>query len=360
MAMTDKDYYEILGVDTDATTEEIRHAFQQKARTLHPDVNKEPDAEERFKEVSEAYAVLSDPENRKRYDAMRSGNPFAGYTSTTGGEAASSGDPFMGWGFPFGGMGHQQTRSRAYRPKAGKDVVFDVQLDAEAARTGTRRTVSFQRFVTCDACAGQGSRNPGATATCPMCGGRGHVSLDFSDLLMGFGAMNVTCPECEGTGKVISEPCEECGGSGRVLAADEVEVDIPANSHDGAAVRVEGRGNAGTNGERAGDFVMRIVVPSERLSRASAQGFRFIGFSLPFLLLGLFTSLQLMSFMILLPLALGLMLVFREGLGGHTRGWWANALAHFFNGATSASIYALFLWGFLSCSAGLGTRGFRG
>ena len=359
MAMTDKDYYEILGVSSDATTEEIRHAFQQKARTLHPDVNKEPDAEERFKEVSEAYAVLSDPDNRKRYDAMRAGNPFAGYTTTTGGASASAGDPFGGWGFPFGGAYAPRRTSRAYRPRPGKDFVIDIELDAEKAATGTSRGVTFQRFVTCDVCGGKGSKES-ATRTCPMCDGTGRVTLDFGDLLMGFGAMNFTCPECEGSGEVISEPCENCGGSGRVLSADEIVVDIPAKSHDGDVVRVEGKGNAGTNGERAGDFVARIVVPSERLSRASAQGFRLLGFALPFILLGLVTRSPMMAIMMVLPIVFGGMLVVRSGLGGHSRGWWRNAFNMFMAGFSNALVYALFMFAFISCSSGIGVRGYRG
>ena len=193
-----------------------------------------------------------------------------------------------------------------------------------------------------------------------MCDGTGRVTLDFGDLLMGFGAMNFTCPECEGSGEVISEPCENCGGSGRVLSADEIVVDIPAKSHDGDVVRVEGKGNAGTNGERAGDFVARIVVPSERLSRASAQGFRLLGFSLPFILLGLVTRSPIMAIMMVLPIVFGGMLVVRSGLGGHSRGWWRNAFNMFMAGFSNALVYALFMFAFISCSSGIGVQGYRG
>ena len=138
-AMTDKNYYEILGVSSDATTEEIRKAFQKKARTLHPDVNKAPDAEEKFKEVSEAYAVLSDEDKRRRYDAMRSGAPFMGSSTSSapqspfgGGFGGYGGMPFGGFG-GFGGFGAQRGRATAYNPRSGADVVYDIELDSKTA-----------------------------------------------------------------------------------------------------------------------------------------------------------------------------------------------------------------------------------
>ena len=160
-SMNDKDYYAILGVEKDASTDDIRKAFQQKARKLHPDVNKEPDAEERFKEVSEAYAVLSDPDKRKRYDAMRSGNPFAGAGTGAPAQPGGYADPFgfggnpFGWG-PFGGTS-SRGRSRAYRPRAGADVVYELTLDAQSAADGARRGVTYQRYASCDVCHGSGS-----------------------------------------------------------------------------------------------------------------------------------------------------------------------------------------------------------
>ena len=160
--MNEKDYYEILGVSKDATSRDIQKAFQQKARKLHPDVNKEPDAEEKFKEVSEAYAVLSDEQKRARYDAMRSGNPFAGAPTASpygGGYAGSAGygNPFEG-GFPFGGAWGQPRRGQAaYNPENGANVVVDIKLDAKEAKGGARKTVRYTRFDTCGHCGGSGS-----------------------------------------------------------------------------------------------------------------------------------------------------------------------------------------------------------
>ena len=275
-SMNDKDYYAILGVSKDASTEEIRKAFQQKARKLHPDVNKEPDAEERFKEVSEAYAVLSDDEKRRRYDAMRSGAPFAGGYS---GQAPRGGygDPFAGgpyaWG-PFGASTRRQ--SRAYRPRQGADVVIDVTVGADKAASGMRRGVTYQRYAACDHCHGTGSVEAEHSETCPTCGGRGRISVDLGSIF-GIGVMEMECPECEGTGRVVADPCDVCGGTGRTLTASEVVVDIPAGSHDGDEVRVPGMGNAGTNGEAAGDFVCRVCVPEERLTPSQANGFALRG-----------------------------------------------------------------------------------
>jgi DnaJ-class molecular chaperone len=196
-AMNEKDYYAILGVEKTATTQEIRKAFQQKARQLHPDVNKAPDAEERFKEVSEAYAVLSDDEKRRRYDAMRSGVPFAGTSTSYGGTQGSYGgyggygsaDPF-GWGFPFGAYGsyRRQTssarRPRSYNPTAGADIVYQLQLDEKEASAGVRRGVTYQRYVSCDACHGTGSVHSEHPETCPTCKGRGRISVDLATFFL--------------------------------------------------------------------------------------------------------------------------------------------------------------------------------
>ena len=365
-SMNDKDYYAILGVSEGASAEEIRKAFQQKARKLHPDVNKEPDAEERFKEVSEAYAVLSDPDKRARYDAMRSGNPFAaagsaptgapgGYGQATGGYGWGA-SPF-GWG-PFG-AGFGQTarrRSRSYNPRAGADVVFELTVDAETAAKGVRRGVTYQRYATCDVCHGAGSVSQDHSETCPTCKGRGHISVDTGL----FGVMNMECPECEGSGRVVASPCSACGGSGRTLTASEVVVDIPAHSHDGDEVRVSGMGNAGTNGSSAGDFVCRVCVPEERLSRRQASGFNFIGFALPFLVLGLITrSLGSVSIIVGVLLVMGLWQAFSEGVM-HGGRWWRNAGLAVANGASNGFMIALFMFAMMSCTAGLGRVGYMG
>ena len=342
-SMNEKDYYAILGVESDATNEQIRKAFQQKARKLHPDVNKEPDAEERFKEVSEAYAVLSDDAKRQRYDAMRSGSPFGGsaggYASYNGPSSAGTGsyggDPFS-WGFPFGGAytsrRTQSTPSRAYNPKEGADIVYELTLDDETAAKGARRGISYQRYATCDACHGHGSVAHTHAVTCPTCGGTGRMTVDLASLF-GFGVVEMTCPECEGTGRVVEDPCDSCGGSGRVLMASEVVVEIPAGAHDGDVVRVEGMGNAGTNGQASGDFLCQVAIPSERLTSMQAWGLWLMGFAAPFVVLGFLSGG--VSIMMVVMMAIGVFITVREGVKLN-RGWLNNAGRAFASGATSS------------------------
>ena len=325
----DKDYYAVLEVSEEASAEEIRKAFQKKAVKLHPDVNKEPDAEERFKEVSEAYAVLSDPDKRARYDAMRK-NPYA---AAAGGAPAgygrynpSTSDPFAGFGFPFGGAWTgartSTTRSRSYNPKAGADFVYTLTLDEHDAAQGVRRGITYQHYAPCPDCEGRGSKTSEHPQTCSMCSGSGHITVDIGTF-MGIGVINVVCPECEGSGRVVAEPCSSCGGSGRVISASEMVVEVPAGSHDGDVVRMEGKGNAGTNGSEAGDFVCRIAVPTEQLDTRQAGGFRAIGFALPFLGLALLNGWGYVF--PALFIALGVFLVATSNLRGRGRYWWRNA-----------------------------------
>ena len=340
MAMEDKDYYEILGVPKDASQADIRKAFQKKAMKLHPDVNKAPDAEQQFKEVSEAYAVLSDEDKRRRYDAMRSGTPFAGAGGYGGGYSGTpSGDPFggdpFGWGFPFGGTGYttRSRRSRSYNPRAGQDVTYTM----------------------CEECHGKGSVVSEHAETCPTCGGTGRMSVDMSGLF-GFGVFEVECPECEGSGKVVADPCEHCGGTGRVLTASEVVIDIPAGSHDGDVIRIKGMGNAGTNGMESGDFVCRVGVPSERVTQRQAAGLQLTGFFLPFVIWGIVGPLLGLGgtnivFDVVFLLA-GLFMVFRDGVGGGKR-WWGNAWESMRSGLLIGLVLLLLLEAMSSCTASM-------
>ena len=363
-SMTDKDYYAILGVSSDASTDDIRKSFQKLARTYHPDINKEPGAEEKFKEISEAYAVLSDPEKRKRYDAMRSGAPFGGYgpTGTSGGYGTGYTDPFGGmpfdmWGFPFTGSASRgtATRSRAYNPRPGADIAFELELDAAKARAGTTRGVTYQRYVTCDHCHGVGSVRSEQAVACPTCGGKGRITIDMSGIF-GFGVMDVECPECEGTGKVVAEPCEACGGSGRILSADEIVVNVPENSHDGDEVRVKGKGNAGTNGSESGDFVCRVGVRSERLAPLQRHGFEMVGFVIPFVIVPLITggAASVGIFTIIVGI-IGAYFGLRDGIK-HDLGWWRNAGRAILSGASTGLMWAIFTYLLFSCSFGYGMR----
>ncbi len=339
-SMNEKDYYKILEVEEDASTDQIRKAFQQKARKLHPDVNKEPDAEERFKEVSEAYAVLSDDDKRKRYDAMRSGSPFAGYPGQ--GPSAGYGSPFDG--FPFDGFSRNPTQSRSYRPRAGADVSATIDIDVETARNGVSRGMTYQRFVACDVCHGSGSVEHTEASTCPTCGGAGRIRIDLGGMgLFGIGFFEVVCPECEGSGKVVVDPCASCGGSGRVLSATEIVVEIPPNSHDGDTVRVQGMGNAGTNGRESGDFVCQVSVAEERLTQRQEFGFRMVGFAAPFIVIGLLYQ-PLFTFAIVAAAlcAVGCVMVAQDGVRMNGN-WLKNGATSLVRGAATGIIVGLLL-----------------
>ena len=361
-SMNDKDYYSILGVSSDASTDDIRKSFQKLARQYHPDINKEAGAEEKFKEISEAYAVLSDPDKRKRYDAMRSGMPYGG-SYRTGGYSSGRGDPFTDmdfemWGFPFSGTGAGTRRtyystSRSYNPRQGSDVSFNLDLDSEAAKKGVSRGVTYQRYVSCTHCSGTGSTSSAHAETCPTCGGTGHMSVDLSSIF-GFGVFEVECPECEGSGKVVSDPCPHCGGSGRVLSADEIVVEVPPKSHDGDEIRVTGAGNAGTNGSASGDFVCRVSVKSEHLASYQSSGFQIVGFVLPFVLMSVFSGFRVGLFTILFA-AYGVYSIFRGGIKADI-GWWRNAGRALIRGAEGGLVIALLMFMMYSCFSGFGFR----
>ncbi len=363
--MNEKDYYAILGVDADATSRDIQKAFQQKARKLHPDVNKAPDAEEKFKEVSEAYAVLSDEKKRARYDAMRSGNPFAGGAAPSaspygGGYAGGyTGSPFDG--FPFGGAWGQQRRGQAaYNPEAGANVVVDIKLDAKQAKEGVRKTVRYTHFETCGHCGGSGSVSSEHAHTCPSCGGRGSIDVDLS-FLFGAGTFQSVCPECGGSGKVVADPCPDCGGTGRTRVTSEATIEFPAGTHDGDEVRVAGMGHAGTNGASGGDLVGRAHVEAERLEGKARTGFYLIGIITPFLVLsalsGVFSAFAVMC---IVPFVMGIFMVLSDGVLHRSGLWWKRGGQMFLNGFANGFMFALVAVWFASCSTRAMTAGYYG
>ncbi|MDY2777580.1 MAG: DnaJ domain-containing protein [Collinsella sp.] len=353
--MNEKDYYAILGVSKDATTKEIQKAFQQKARKLHPDVNKAPDAEERFKEVSEAYAVLSDEGKRARYDAMRSGSPFAS-AGGAGPSAAPYGGGYGGgfpFGFPFDTAFGGRRRGSAYKPEEGADVVVEVDLEPEQARAGARRAVTYRRYGSCDHCHGSGSVSTDHARTCPTCGGTGAISVDMSTLF-GMGTLQMVCPECGGSGKVVADPCPQCGGSGRSAVTSEAVVEFPAGTHDGDVVRLKGMGHAGTNGANGGDLVARARVATERLEGRAATGFHMVGVVMPFLLFSALSGvLSLFLLLCLIPLAFGLYLIASEGILRRPLLWWKRGLSTFASGALNGVLFAYVAVTLASCSQGI-------
>ena len=352
----DKDYYEILGVSPDASQKEIQKAFQNKARKLHPDVSDDPDAEEKFKEVSEAYAVLSDEEKRAQYDALRS-NPYA----SAGGNSAYGGYDqggyyTGGWGFPFGygySTGTAQRRAaRSYHPEAGSDVVVEVDLNRDQSAKGARRAVKYTRYEPCGRCNGSGSVSSETTHACPVCGGSGSIDVDLS-FLFGPGAMgHQTCSACGGSGRVVADPCPDCDGSGRVQVTAEAVVEFPENTHDGDEVRIKGRGNAGTNGAEAGDLVGRARVESERLEGRAHSGFSLIGFVLPYLVLStLFGAYAGLYIICLVLLVMGVVMVLSDKVTTRSSTWWKRGFKQLGSCALDGLIFAIFVFMISGCTS---------
>ncbi|MCI1665404.1 MAG: molecular chaperone DnaJ [Atopobiaceae bacterium] len=263
---TKRDYYEVLGVEHDADARQIKRAFLKKARTLHPDVSDDPDAEEKFKEVNEAYTVLSDDTKRSNYD--RFGNPD-GPSGFGGGDYVDMSDIFGGFGMNdifdsfFGGQGgHGQTaRTR------GRDMGISLRISLAEAASGCTKTVAYDRLAPCDDCGGTGVAEGGSIKSCPRCHGTGRV-VTVQRTILGQMQTQTACPDCGGTGHVIDHPCETCSGQGRTPSREKVDIDIPAGIYSGQDLKVEGFGEAGVRGDRSGDLVVRIeVTDDERFRR---------------------------------------------------------------------------------------------
>lgn len=264
------DYYEILGVTKEATKEEIKVAFRQKARKLHPDVNKAPDAEERFKELGKAYETLSDDNKRATYDRYgEDGLKNAGF-DTNGPFAGGFGDinnifeSFFGGfgGFGFGGGGVDPNA-----PQRGDDLRYDVKLKFEEAAFGINKEIKFDHLETCPDCHGTGAEAGTQKKTCPQCNGSGQVKTVTRTPLGNF-AQITTCPHCKGKGQVIDKPCKTCKGHGQVNKEKKVEIKIPAGVDNMSKIRVSKEGDCGINGGPNGDlFVVIHVEPSNYYKR---------------------------------------------------------------------------------------------
>lgn len=259
MAVTTKrDYYEILGVRREASPEEIKKAFRRLARQYHPDVNKEADAESKFKEINEAYEVLSDSQKRTMYD--RFGHNMPGGAGMGGGAA---GDPFAGadpfstiFDAFFGGSGGGRQRSG---PQRGSDLRFTMRLSFEEAVFGVEREIEFRRLENCDTCHGTGAE-PGTEPTrCPRCGGSGEIRQRIAPFNM---VTVTTCDVCGGTGTVIPIPCHTCQGDGRVRQPKKIKVKVPGGVDSDSQIRISGEGDAGPRGGPHGNlYVMLDIQP---------------------------------------------------------------------------------------------------
>ncbi len=257
-----KDYYEVLGVAHDATEEDVKKAFRHKARTLHPDVNKAPDAEERFKELNEAYDVLSDRGKRSQYDRFGS-VPGAG----GGGYQSVDFDDLFGGGFGmgdifstfFGGMGGGGGNRRAAVRREGRDMGVGLRLTLEEVAAGVKKEIVYDRLAPCEDCHGTGAAAGGHMTDCATCHGTGRV-VTVQRTILGDMQTATTCPSCGGAGSRIDNPCPECEGQGRVPDRQHVTVEVPAGIRDGQQLRLTGYGEAGLNGSPAGNLIVTVRI----------------------------------------------------------------------------------------------------
>jgi molecular chaperone DnaJ len=250
------DYYGVLGLTRGASDSDIKKAYRRLARDLHPDVNPDPAAKERFQEVSRAYEALTDPDKRRVVDL--GGDPF------DSGPGAAAGSPFGGAGFGGlgdimdaffgGGMGSRGPRSRV---RAGDDALIGLELDLEQTVFGTTEEITVDTAVLCGTCSGAGTAPGTHPTTCATCSGRGEVQ-SVQRSFLGQVVSSRPCPTCAGTGQVIPDPCPECGSEGRVRARRTIPVKVPAGVEDGMRIRLTGRGEVGSGGGPAGDLYVEI------------------------------------------------------------------------------------------------------
>jgi molecular chaperone DnaJ len=262
MATTQRDYYEVLGVSRGAGEGEIKRAFRRLARELHPDVSDAPDAQERFREVVEAYEVLSKAETRELYDRFGHAGLQRGGFAPSQFDFGNLSDLFSAFfGDDLFGVGGRQRRSR------GADVAVEVELELAEAATGVTRQVPYPVAVPCGACGATGAAPGTQPVTCATCGGSGRLQ-QISRSAFGEFVRSQTCPACDGAGQQIEQPCPTCRGEGRTLEERELDVEVPPGIHDGQQIRISGEGHAGGGGARAGDVYVRVrVLPDPRFVR---------------------------------------------------------------------------------------------
>ena len=271
--MADKrDYYEVLGIDKGADDTAIKKAYRNLAKKYHPDMNPgNAEAEQKFKEVNEAYSVLSDPDKKAKYDQYghaafdpSAGGGYGGYGGFSDfGDIGDIFSSFFGGGFG-GGFGGSSNRRNA--PQRGEDIGVRVTLTFEEAAFGTKKDISFNKIQKCDECHGSGAEKGTSAETCPTCHGSGQKRV-----MQRMGGMQfqttVTCDNCRGTGKIIKNPCSNCRGTGYVKITKKLAVDIPAGINEGERIALRGQGSDGRNGGPAGDLIIQISIKPHKIFR---------------------------------------------------------------------------------------------
>ena len=270
-----KDYYEILGVSKSASDDELKKAFRKKAKQWHPDANpnNKKEAEAKFKEVNEAYEVLSNPQKRQMYDQFGTadpqqagfgGGPFGGgngyysYSTSDFGDFGDLGDIFSS--FFGGGFGGQRSSSRRNNgPRKGEDLNIGIDISFEESFLGVEKEIVVTRQETCSHCNGTGAKKGTNPIKCPTCNGTGNVT-SYQNTILGRVQTRRTCSDCHGTGEIIKEPCENCRGKGTIRKTPKVKIKIPAGINDNQTVVLRGEGNPGVKGGPAGDLYITVRV----------------------------------------------------------------------------------------------------
>ena len=265
--MNNTEYYDRLGVSKDASQDEIKRAYRKMSKKYHPDINKEPGAEEKYKEVQEAYETLSDDQKRAAYDQYGPDGANAGFGGQGGVGGFDGGAGFGGFEDIFSSFFGGGASRNPNAPRQGDDLQYRVNLSFEEAVFGAEKEVHYNREATCKTCSGSGAKPGTSPVTCGRCHGQGVINVDTQTPL-GVMRRQVTCDVCHGTGQEIKDPCQTCHGTGHEKQSHKVSVKIPAGVETGQQIRLAGQGEAGFNGGPYGDlFVIINVNPSDKFTR---------------------------------------------------------------------------------------------
>ncbi|MEB3185208.1 MAG: molecular chaperone DnaJ [Cyanobacteriota bacterium] len=256
------DFYDLLGVSRDADPDTLKRAYRRLARQYHPDVNKEPGAEDRFKEIGRAYEVLSDPQTRSRYDQFGEAGLGGGAGMPDVGDMGGFADLFETFFSGFGGGGGGQAAGARRRgPRQGDDLRLDLSISFQEAVFGAEKEVQIRHLETCSTCKGSGAKAGSGPISCGTCGGAGQVRRSTRTPFGSFTQV-APCPACEGSGQVIADPCNACGGQGLQQVRKKLRINIPAGVDSGTRLRVTQEGNAGQRGGPSGDLYVFLNVQS--------------------------------------------------------------------------------------------------
>ena len=256
------DFYQILGVSRDADANTLKSAYRKLARQYHPDVNKDPGAEDKFKEIGKAYEALADPETRARYDQFGEAGIGGAAGMPDMGDMGGFGDLFETFFNGFGGQSSQGGRSQRRGPQQGDDLRYDLNIDFKDAIFGQQREINIPHLETCEVCRGTGAKPGTGPTNCTTCGGSGQVRRATRTPFGNFTQV-AECPTCNGSGQIIADPCTSCGGNGVKQVRKKLRINIPAGVDSGTKLRVSGEGNVGLKGGPPGDLYVFIKVKSD-------------------------------------------------------------------------------------------------